>query len=56
VRHATFTETAVLTMTLENGTTIKAQGHPEVETWEVVGPGKLLVVAVGGGDEVAIRS
>lgn len=55
VRQATFTPRGELSIVLEDETVIEAENHPRYESWEVNGPGDIVVVAsIGGPDEPAI--
>ena len=53
VRAATVTSDGTLSLALDDGTTIESSCQPEVESWQIVGPDKLFVVAVAGGREAA---
>jgi hypothetical protein len=57
VRQATFDTNGNLTVVLEDGTVVEAANHPDDESWEVTGPGKILVIAMPGeAEEPAIWS
>ncbi len=57
VRQATFTPAGKLTILFQDGRIVRAENDPDYESWEVAGPGNILVVAMPGvGEEPAIWS
>jgi hypothetical protein len=54
IREATFTNSGVLRVLLDDGTVLESRCDPKVENWEVRGPNGLFVVAEVGADDVAV--
>lgn len=57
VRQATFTPGGKVTILFEDRRIVRSDNDPDYESWEVAGPGDILVVAMPGvGEEPAIWS